>query len=585
MSTKSGAADQPSSEIASDDFVRRFTMRPGQLMWLLGAGASAAAGIPTASDMTWEFKQRLFVSQRGVSMKSVENLASPAIRARLQDYIDTAGRFPNPNAPDEYAALFEAVYPSEIDRQSYIKAKIAGAKPSYGHLALGCLMKAAVTRIVWTTNFDPLIADSCAMAYESTGALTTVDLGDPERARQCIDSGAYPLEVKLHGDFRSRRLKNTGDELREQDQKLRRILVDCCRRFGLVIAGYSGRDTSIMDALHEALKESGAFPLGLFWLHRGDDPPLDSVRRLIKAAAAQNIETGIIRIENFDEVARDIARQSAGIDTKLLDAFTAQRRYWSAAPHPQGRPGQTTIRLNAIPILEIPSVCRRVVAGVGGHAAIRAMIEQAGVDILFARVKSGVLAYGTDADVRSVFSSVKVDEFSLHSIEEKRLRYDSGERGLLAAALARGLGRHRGMRVVRRRARFVLAPLDPDSDKWKPLRKIVGPVSGTLQRHAGVRWSEAIDIGLEWAANQLWLLFDPQTHFFNLPAESRGAAADFSRERSARRYNRQLNDLLGFWADLLAGECDEIRAFGLGSGVDAVFKLARETAFSERIVA
>jgi NAD-dependent SIR2 family protein deacetylase len=40
--------------IEADDFARRFKMRAGNLMWLLGAGASAAAGVPTASDMVWD---------------------------------------------------------------------------------------------------------------------------------------------------------------------------------------------------------------------------------------------------------------------------------------------------------------------------------------------------------------------------------------------------------------------------------------------------------------------------------------------------------------------------------------------------
>ena len=43
--------------IEADDFARRFSMPAGGLMWLLGAGASAAAGIPTAWDMIWQFKQ------------------------------------------------------------------------------------------------------------------------------------------------------------------------------------------------------------------------------------------------------------------------------------------------------------------------------------------------------------------------------------------------------------------------------------------------------------------------------------------------------------------------------------------------
>lgn len=112
-------------------------------MWLLGAGASAAAGIPTAWDMIWEFKQQLYVSQRRVSPKQVADLANPAVRRELQSFIDGIGSLPAPGSPDEYAALFESVYPSEADRRTYIASKISGAKPSYGHVALATLMKGA----------------------------------------------------------------------------------------------------------------------------------------------------------------------------------------------------------------------------------------------------------------------------------------------------------------------------------------------------------------------------------------------------------------------------------------------------------
>jgi NAD-dependent SIR2 family protein deacetylase len=95
--------------IEADDFARRFTMRAANLMWLLGAGASASAGIPTAGDMVWEFKQQLYVSQRRVSLKAVSDLSNPAIRELLQSYIDASGNFPAADTPDEYAALFEAV--------------------------------------------------------------------------------------------------------------------------------------------------------------------------------------------------------------------------------------------------------------------------------------------------------------------------------------------------------------------------------------------------------------------------------------------------------------------------------------------
>ncbi len=188
-------------EIGADDFVRRFSLRAANLMWLLGAGASASAGIPTAGDMIWDFKQSLFVSQRRTSPQVVADLSSPVIRARLQAHVDSSGNLPALGAPDEYAAVFEAVYPAEADRRAYLDAKISGAKPSYGYIALATLMRAKLTRLLWTTNFDPLVADACAKVYDGTGYLTTVALDAPDLARQSINEGRWPVEVKLHGDF------------------------------------------------------------------------------------------------------------------------------------------------------------------------------------------------------------------------------------------------------------------------------------------------------------------------------------------------------------------------------------------------
>jgi hypothetical protein len=122
------------------------------------------------------------------------DLSDAIVRSRIQGFIDGVAGAPTAGTPDEYAALFETVYPSEADMRTYIDAKIKGGKPSYGHIAIATLMRAKLTQI----------------------------------------------EVKIHGDFRSRQLKNTLDELRLQDEKLRQILVDSCRRFGLIVVEYSG---------------------------------------------------------------------------------------------------------------------------------------------------------------------------------------------------------------------------------------------------------------------------------------------------------------------------------------------------------
>lgn len=73
-------------EVTADDFARRFAMRGDKLMWLLGAGASASAGIPTAGDMIWDFKQQLYITQRRVAPETVRDLTNPAVRAQLQSF-------------------------------------------------------------------------------------------------------------------------------------------------------------------------------------------------------------------------------------------------------------------------------------------------------------------------------------------------------------------------------------------------------------------------------------------------------------------------------------------------------------------
>ena len=568
--------------IEPDDFARRFSLRAKNLMWFLGAGASASAGVPTAADMTWEFKQQLFISQRRASPQATSDLSNPVIRNRLQTHVDSLGRLPSLGSPNEYAALFEEVYPAEVDRRAFLDAKLAGAKPSYGHLALATLMRAQQSPLIWTTNFDTLIADACAKVYDTTSALTTVALDAPELAAQAMQDKRWPVEVKLHGDFRFRKLKNTPDELRYQDARLRQTLVDSCRQFGLVVVGYSGRDDSILDTLEEALRSSGTFRHGLFWLHRGDEPPLPRVAGLLSQANESNIEAALVQIENFDEVLRDLLRLFTDLDTTALNAFAAERRTWSGAPVPIGRRGWPVVRLNALPVVHVPSVCRRVVCSVGGTAEVRKAVREAGVNVIAARSQAGVLAFGSDSEVRKAFEPFGISDFDVHTLDPARQRYDSTERGLIRRALTTAIESHLNLTATRRRREDLLVPSDPTEQTWRPLGKLVGTLAGNVSGHPELKWHEGIGIRLDWADDRLWLLFEPRTIFDGINDLNRSAAADFARERTIKRYNRQLNSLLEFWSDQLAQGESDLRAFAIGDGIDAVFRVSAITGFSRR---
>ncbi|WP_342250887.1 SIR2 family protein [Sphingomonas sp. OTU376] len=564
-------------EIAPDDFARRFSMRPAKLMWLLGAGVSAAAGIQTAWDMIWRFKRELYVTQRKVSKQALSDLSSPAIRATLDAFIAESDILPKPGAPEEYSALFEATYPQEQDRRSYIDHMIRGMKPTQGHLALAALLKASHSHIVWTTNFDHLLADACARTFETTAALNTAALDGSVLAGEFISEQQWPIEVKLHGDFRSRRLKNTSEELRHQDAQFRRQLVDACRRFGLIIAGYSGRDDSVMDALEEAVAEPGGFPNGLFWLHRGDHPPLDRVQRLLERARDSGVEAGVVRIDNFDEAMIDLLRLLPELDTTQLRAEGQDRRRFSPAPGPTGRKSWPILRLNAVAVTR-PTQCRRVVCQIGGAKEVRDAVEAAESNLLVARTQNGILGFGTDDEFKRVFGQFGITEFGIATFEDRRLRYDSQERGLLRRALVQAIARRRGMDVRLRGTSDLLTPQSPRDAAWQGLRDIVGQINGKVPKNSDITWKEGLGLRLDWANEQLWLLLEPRIIFEGGSEETKAATADFARERTARRYNQTLDKLIDYWTRCVAGE--GLRTFEIGDGVDAVFEVERRSAHS-----
>jgi len=568
--------------ISADDFSRRFIVRNNKFMWFLGAGASASAGIPTAWDIIWELKQQLFISQRKVTRSYVSNLSNPVIREQIQAHINSLKNMPAIGADDEYAALFEVVYPSESDRRAFIDSKLAGAKPSWGHIALASLMKAHYAKIVWTTNFDAMMADACAKVFGDTGSLLSASLDAPDLAVDAMQDERWPLEIKLHGDFRSRRLKNTDDELREQDQKLRQSLISACQRYGLIVAGYSGRDDSIMSAFEEAVSLNNGVPHGLFWLHHGNNLPNNRIVELMHRANKNGHEAAIVKIHNFDETLRDIIRLTQDLDTKDIDSFSSSRNIKTSAPTPGGSRGFPVVRLNALPIIKIPHVCRRIVCDIGGYAEIRKAIESANVDIIATRTKSGVLAFGSDNNIRAVFQDMNISDFDLHTIERKRLWFDSGERGLLGEALVKAIIRNKNLKIVKKSRTTFIVPDDISSREWNSLKRIVQSIHGSVSGYPELEWFEGVALRVDWVEGQLWLLIEPRTIFYGMSIENRAAATDFSRERSVRRYNKKINSLIEFWVNYISG--DDLSAFDKDEkGVNAKFNVSRVTAFSRRL--
>jgi hypothetical protein len=565
------------------EFLRIYPVRAKNLMWFLGAGASAGARVPTATDLMWSFKRTIYCSEQKVSPKVLDDLSDENIRRRIQTYLDASNRFPPAGDPDEYAAIFEYAYPDPKDRRTRLDALLSGALLSYGHTVLAALMKLDLARLVWTTNFDRVVEDSAHTAFGTSSRLTVATIDSAATALRALNDGSHPILIKLHGDFQSERLKNTKAELREQEAELRRALGEACRRFGIIVAGYSGRDQSVMDVMEDAARTKGSFPSGLFWMVRSEGIVFDRVSRIVSTAHASGTDAHLVEVETFDELLGDLFTQLSDVPDDVATQVSKRVDRFSLAPVPDSVGTFPVIRLNALPITELPTVCRLVECTIGNAKAVQDAIDTSGENVIATRKNIGVIGFGGDRAMRQTFGPHTITKFDLHQIELKRLAFESAELSIVSAALVRALTRGRGMLWRRRRLGYRLTPEQDGDSTFTRIKKImsIGPVVPGTSIHC----RPALDVRLDVRFGRAWLLLDPSLTF-DEPATSAEVerARDFVREHLARLYNRQHSDLLDAWVERIFGPANELRisALGIADGLDAAFALSRTTAFTWR---
>jgi hypothetical protein len=568
-------------------FLRVYQMRATNIMWFLGAGASRAAGIQTAGDMIWDFKQRLYRSHKKLPPSAITDPGDPIVRQKLQQYFDSLEGFPAEGANDEYSAYFEATYSSPKDRRAYLDDLIDRGKPSFGHLALALLMAQKLCRTIWTTNFDRTVEDAAAQILGGTGRLVVADLGEPAKLNTAVTEGRWPVYGKLHGDYHSEQIKNTANELRAQDEAMRDCLIQSCLGNGLAVVGYSGRDASVMEALTSALDGGKGFSGGLFWFKRGQDQPCQAVLDLIANARGLGIDAHIIDNESFDELLSDIVRFLPETSEKIQTIKGATRPRLASAPLKKSSTATPVIRTNALPLVSHPVMCRLVECSIGGWSEIHDAIKMAGVDIDAQRCRDGVVAFGRDADIRTAFANFDIKRFESRAIVPARLERETGELALLRDALFRAVGQRPGLRLERRRRTVFLIP-DPSTVQPSVFNtsdvKSVDRISGVVENTA-IRWTEACKLRLDYRLERLWLLLEPRV-ILDVPETATPVQADqareFVRRRRTGRHNRLANAILDGWVNLVAGDemTIRLRAFGISDGLDAEFEIARTTGFS-----
>ena len=609
----------PLLQMTSSGLAQSLSVGARSFAWFVGAGASAAGGVPTAYDMILDFKTRLFCSATRIPRREIDP-TDPLWNQRITAYFNNSHGFPANGDPEEYAAAFEAVYPDVEDRHQYIDTCVRRGASTFGHRLVAAMIASGQIPCVLTTNFDPLIERSATVAAEllpvdQRAHLAVSTLDSVEIARRCVHQSDWPLLVKLHGDYQSTRLKNTAAELQTQEESLRSVFVDLANRFGLVVVGYSGRDASVMDTLEEALEGPSPFPAGIRWVIRSGHKPLRAVLEFLGNARRVGVDACLVEAETFDELAADINNQVAlppQLATHVLEARPQPLLQPVVLSQRIERDTFPVLRCSALPVTDLPNKARRLKLG------LPVTTEEARKAIKSGRFRAVVTVRGHEA------YCFGADKEILNALESWGARIDgvqplnpqavSWALGLIYDALIRSLTRARPLRPILRARGHAVVVGRPNPKLPAEMQKRDRRMLNTLKQAYGKQlfgsipsldlpFAEGIRIRLEGHDQRWWCVFEPFT-WIDVPRQDTGppqgrhrspgsrgwsnyrslrnSIEDWRRERWAQQYNPRWSRIIDAWSQMLvSGDQGRMNTIGLRNrpGVDAAFAISSVTAW------
>ena len=101
-------------ELPLDAFVRSVGVSSGAPhVFFLGAGASVTSGVPSVDRCVWEWKRDIFLTNNPGLEKQFAELSLPAVREKIQWWLDRQGGYPREGDPKEYGFYIERCFPDQ----------------------------------------------------------------------------------------------------------------------------------------------------------------------------------------------------------------------------------------------------------------------------------------------------------------------------------------------------------------------------------------------------------------------------------------------------------------------------------------
>lgn len=209
---------------------------PGVYALLIGSGISRAAGIPTGWDIVLDLVRKV-AAVEGEDPNPNPVAWYQAKYGEAPNYTTLLGRLTS--TPAERMNLLRSYFePTDEEREQGLKI------PTPAHRAIAQLVKNGQVRMILTTNFDRLMEAALDSEAVQPDVIATDDAlrgALPHIHSRCV-------VVKLHGDYRDTRIRNTPAELERYSRAMNQFLDRALDEFGLMVCGWSGEwDTALRD--------------------------------------------------------------------------------------------------------------------------------------------------------------------------------------------------------------------------------------------------------------------------------------------------------------------------------------------------
>lgn len=236
-------------------------------VFLIGAGTSVPepASIPTANNLIDRWRKEMYSAE--------------GIEEDFEEWVKTKE---DGQEQGEYGFWFEQRHRSPGQRRDYIRRLIQGADPTYGHFALAALMEQDYVPHVLTPNFDDVLVDAFYNASEEHPYV----FHNMSKVPSFQTIRNYPAIVKLHGDYFYTSIQNLGEETQQLKPAMEDIVTQTAQEYGIVVVGYSGRDSSIMETLQEA----DLSDYGVYWCVRDRDEISESAKSFLEKSPTYLVE-------------------------------------------------------------------------------------------------------------------------------------------------------------------------------------------------------------------------------------------------------------------------------------------------------